>query len=267
MVTELKMANLKDKLTRSAGIAGVGLASLIFSGCATFDDEYSRNAMLLGVAGAGLNQASYNLSSDPKRAASAENLSNLSYNLAGQQAAMAAARAGKSDVNVNVNVDNGERNYPAPEMPQYNPAEALQVVPPAAPPQPEQDIQFWICNYWQDFDNDKEMDYPGEFVGLKRSFKKNEQMRFYLYLNGFKGSSLHMRIYGPKGEINTSYLLKLDPTKSVDHSVRLLTIDPEGKDGSEKLTQMLIEQGAGKFKIAIYKEEIFQKVEDFEITE
>ncbi|MCP6727572.1 MAG: DUF1647 domain-containing protein [Patescibacteria group bacterium] len=65
----------------------------------------------------------------------------------------------------------------------------------------KEDVKFFACNYWKDFNNNNAGDYPEEFVGIKNKFRDDERIILVSYdqLN-MRGTEMEIKIFNPRGK-------------------------------------------------------------------
>lgn len=168
--------SLKSKLGTRILATSLGLAGL--TGCAGMTED-TKNALLQQMV---VSSAAVELrkKGEYDRAQAVENLGNVI-------GAMEVAKAGRSEVNVNVNTNESGRNS------QTQKNYSNRRVP-----------NFFMANYWKDL-NENESPETNEIVGYmngnKRDFNQEENVSFWVqnYVRD-AGLPIEFKIYNPKGE-------------------------------------------------------------------
>jgi len=117
---------------------------------------------------------------------------------------------------------------------------------------------LFTCNYYKDFDRDGLMGYPEEYVGIKNKFKKDEKIILVVGPYGKTNIDWILEIYNPKGEKIMQY------SDTFTHPAMTQSI---GNNEDDLMPALLERGGLGTYKVSAYVNNKMVGLHEFEVIE
>lgn len=134
------------------------------------------------------------------------------------------------------------------------PPDPIPKPPPKPIPAPRPDIELtcFTCNYWEDLNNDTQMNWPKEFFGIKEIFfyHKDVELMVVAHIEKGKNKFYKKEIITPAGLTYAAHSNILS-----SNSIHLYS--------EHKIGELIDEGGEGYWKINHYIDSILYKVDSF----